>query len=46
MSVKRKPISESEMVNCWKEVGGEHSTDDDTDNKTVFRKGSLLSSGL
>lgn len=41
--VKMKPISlDDEVVECRKGVGGDGSTDNNTDNITVFRKASLL----
>ncbi|AHM58020.1 hypothetical protein EAL2_808p05170 (plasmid) [Peptoclostridium acidaminophilum DSM 3953] len=38
-----KPISrKDEVVECRKGVGGDDSTDENTDNITMFREASLL----
>lgn len=44
--VKKKTISECERKSCEKAVGGERSTEDDEDNITSSREGSLLSSSF
>ena len=42
--VKLKSIRATEVRTRRKGVGGEHSTNDNQDNKTCFREGSLLHS--
>ncbi len=44
--VNKRTISKYERKSCEKAVGGEHSTSNDEDNRTSFRKGSLLSSSF
>ena len=44
--VKRKSISLSEMMDCWKGVGVARSTYDDIDNKTMAREGAILYSSF